>query len=171
MAPSTLWRNSVSPAVSAIARRLSPFLRVRRLRALAHSVPPPVYAFLPHMRLSYVTSSPSGALRRLRVRWRGLARRAWPAVAFKVCPLRAAPSARHLAAALHSLVANAGCERQALLCTQWPDCGSNVRPCAMVRSDAVLLASKDPRTVHRCTLPPPSFSRTINTTHLLSFQL
>ena len=101
---------------------MSPFPRVRRLRALAaHSVPPPVYAFLPLMRLSYVTSGSSGTLRRLRVQWRGLARRAWPAVAFKVCPLRAAPSARHLAAALHPLVANAGRS----LCTQWPVWGSD----------------------------------------------
>ena len=86
------------------------------------------------------------------VAWRGVLGPQWPPKPSKCVrcaqpPLR---GARHLAAALHSLVAHA----KRLLCTQWPDCGSNVRPCAMVRSDAVLLASKDPRTVHRCAPHP-----------------
>ena len=152
MVPSTLWRNSVSPAVSAIARRLSPFPRVRRLRALAaHSVPPPVYAFLPHMRLSYVTSGSSGTLRRLRVQWRGLARRAWPAVAFKVCPLRAAPSARHLAAALHPLVANAGRS----LCTQWPVWGSDASAFTIAGPDVSWWAHSGPPRVPLARQTPP----------------
>ena len=136
---------------------MSPFPRVRRLRALAaHSVPPPVYAFLPLMRLSYVTSGSSGTLRRLRVQWRGLARRAWPAVAFKVCPLRAAPSARHLAAALHPLVANAGRS----LCTQWPVWGSDASAFTIAGPDVSWWAhSGPPRVPLARQTPPPCAQR------------
>ena len=54
-------------------------------------------------------------LRRPRVQWRGMAWRAWPAVAFKafkVCPLRAAPSARRAAPRRSSALP--GCARRAL---------------------------------------------------------
>ena len=52
----------------------------------------------------------SGALMLLRVQWRGLAQRAWPAVAFKVCPLRASAPC----AAPRRSSALPGCARRAL---------------------------------------------------------
>ena len=82
--------------------------------------------------------------------WRGVVGSQRPSRCARCAPATPTVPSRHLAAALHSLVAHA----KRLLCTQWPDCGSNVWPCAMVRSDAVLLASKDPRTVHRCAPHP-----------------
>ena len=103
------------------------------------------------MRLSYVTSGSSGTLRRLRVQWRGLARRAWPAVAFKVCPLRAAPSARHLAAALHPLVANAGRS----LCTQWPVWGSDASAFTIAGPDVSWWAHSGPPRVPLARQTPP----------------
>ena len=98
-----------------------------------------------------VCSGPSGALRRLHAQWRGLARRAWPAVAFKVCPLRAAPSARRLAAALLSLVTHA----EHLLCTRWSVWGSDASVCAMAWPGVACLARSSLQGVPAARQPPP----------------